>query len=207
MNRRCLPLLVVAPLGVGGPAFADAEHYEQIRVDGGVTGSTVAVSERNGVGFVAEVKAMANDNVALGGRIEFAVMFGGHVGQDNVPMDVTMAACGLLKGEYLFGTGTVRPFVGLGAGLYTIGSHSIQAGPNTQGIETKVGDYFGIAPQLGIDLGRMRLAATYNAIIGAGIDVHETVGAMQHITSVSQNYLSVELSFRFGGGPKPDRVP
>jgi outer membrane protein X len=204
MSRRWLPLLVVAPLGVGGPAFADAEHYEQIRVDGGMTGSTVAVSDRNGVGFVAEVKAMATDNIAIGGRVEFAVMFGGHLGQDNLPLDITMAACGLVKGEYLFGTGTVRPFVGLGAGLYTIGSHSIAAGPNTEGIQTKVGDYFGIAPQLGVDLGRVRLAATYNAIIGAGIDVHETMGAT---TSVSQNYLSIELSFRFGGGPKQNGVP
>ena len=112
--------------------------------------------------------------------------------------------CGLVKGEYLFGTGTVRPFVGLGAGLYTIGSHSIAAGPNTQGIQTKVGDYLGFAPQLGVDLGRVRLAATYNAIVGAGIDVHETAGAT---TSVSQNYLSIELSFRFGGGPKQNGVP
>jgi hypothetical protein len=196
------PFVVVSIVGAA-PAFAEAEHYEQIRVDGGMTGSTVAVSERNGVGGMAEVKAMVNDNLAIGGRVEIAVMFGGHLGQDNLPIDVAMAACALLKGEVLLGTGPVRPFVGFGAGLYTIGSHSIDAGPTTHGIYTKVGDYFGVAPQVGVDLGRMRLAVTYNAIVGAGIDVHQRMGTADQTTTVSQNYLSLELSFRFGGGPKP----
>jgi outer membrane protein X len=200
MMRHGSLLLAVASLGLGESAFAETQHAEQIRVDGGVTGTSVAIANRDGVGFVAEVKAMANDHVAIGGRVGFDAMFGGHVGRDNLPLDVTMAACALLKGEYLFGTGSVRPFVGLGGGLYTIGSHSIDAGPNTQGIHTKVGDYFGIAPQLGLDLGRVRVAMTYNAIVGAGIDVHDTVGTTEMTTSVSQNYLSLELAFRFDGG-------
>jgi hypothetical protein len=149
---------------------------------------------------------MVHDNVAIGGRVGFDVLFGGHIGRDDLPLDVTMAAYGLLKAEYLFGTEMVRPFVGLGAGLYTIGSHSIDGGPNTAGIYTKVGDYLGIAPQVGVDVGRVRFAVTYNAIVGAGIDVHETVGAMQQTTSVSQNYLSLELAFRFGGGRKLEPV-
>lgn len=193
-------LLVAIALGVGEPAFADVERHE-IRVDGGMLGSSVAISDRDGVGFATEIKEMVNSNLAVGGRVELDMMFGGHVGQDNLPLDFTMAACGLVKGEYLFGAGTVRPFVGFGAGLFSIGSHSIQDGPNTHGIHTKVGDYFGVAPQLGVDVGRLRLAMTYHAILGAGIDVHETVGTTEMTTTLSQNYLSLELSFRFGGPP------
>ena len=64
----------------------------------------------------------------------------------------------------------------------------------------QTGRYFGVAPQIGIDLGRVRLAATYNAILGASLEVHQTVGDVEQTSSASQNYLSLELSFRFGGG-------
>ena len=198
--RASSSLLVAIALGIGEPAFADVERHE-IRVDGGMLGSSVAISDRDGVGFATEIKGLVNDHISVGGRVELDIMFGGHIGQDDLPLDVTMAACGLVKGEYLFGAGTVRPFVGFGAGLFSIGSHSIDGGPNTQGIHTTVGDYFGVAPQLGVDVGRLRLGMTYHALIGAGIDVHETVGTTQMTTKVSQNYLSLELSFRFGGPP------
>lgn len=204
---RWLVPLVVLSLVESEQAFAEAEHYEQIRVDGGMTGSTVAITDRNAVGGMAEVKAMVTDHLAIGGRVEILVMFGGHLGQDDLPLDVGLAGCGLLKGEYLLGNGAVRPFAGLGVGVYTIGSHSIQGGPNTQGIQTEIGNYFGVAPQAGVDLGRVRFAVIYNAIVGAGLDVRETIDGVEQTKTFSQNYLSLELSFRFGGGPKPQAMP
>jgi hypothetical protein len=111
-----------------------------------------------------------------------------------------MSACGLLKGEYLLGTGAVRPFVSLGAGVYSMGSHTFVSGPDGEaGISTTTGRYFGVAPEVGIDLGRVRLAATYNAILGADVEYRRTSGGIEHRESFSQSYLSLELSFRFGG--------
>jgi hypothetical protein len=183
-------------------AIADSEHFEQIRVDGGLTGSSVGVSDRDGVGMVTEIKGMVHDNLAIGGRVEVAMMFGGHVGQDALPLNFAMAACGLLKAEVYAGSGQIRPFVGLGVGGYTIGSQTIDAGPNTAGIQSAVGRYIGIAPQLGVDLGRVRLAATYNALVGASLEVHDVVGTTMRTSRMSQNYLSLELSFQFAGGRK-----
>lgn len=127
-------------------AFAESENYEQIRVDGGITGSSVSVSERSGTGMVAEIKMMVHDNLAVGGRVEVAVMFGGVVGADDLPLDVAMAACGLAKGELYLGDAPVRPFVSLGVGGYTIGSQTVDSGPNTSGIYQQTGRYFGVAP-------------------------------------------------------------
>lgn len=189
--RAALLLLLIA----AGPAYAD-----DIRVDFGLTGSSVGVSGRDGTGLVTEIKGMVNDNLAVGGRVEMAVMFGGHVGQDELPLDIAMAACGLVKAEMYLAPGQIRPFVGLGAGAYTIGSQTIDSGPNTAGITSRTGRYFGIAPQIGIDLGRVRLAATYNAILGASLDVYDTT--TMRTSSVSQNYLSLELSFQFATGRK-----
>jgi len=205
-RARCLVLFVLV---LGEPAFAESEHYEQIRVDMGMTGSSVAVSDRNGVGFVAEIKVNAHDNIAIGGRVEIAVMFGGSLGAEELPFG--LAAAALAKGEYLLGTGPVRPFAGLGAGLYSMGSHTIVSDPNGgSGISTTSGRYFGVAPEVGLDLGRLRLAMTYNAILGTSVEYRQTSGGIEHRESLSQSYLSLEMSFRFGGGKKhfaPAPVP
>ncbi len=191
---------------VAGDAGAEAEHYEQVRVDAGMTGSTVGVSDRNGVGFVAEIKVNAHDNLAIGGRVEMAVMFGGRVADEELPFG--MASSGLIKGEYLLGTGVVRPFAGLGAGVYSIGSHTIVSDPaGASGISTTTGRYFGVAPAVGLDLGRVRIAASYNAIIGTSVEYRTTSGGVEQRETFSQNYLSLELLFRFGGARKPAAPP
>lgn len=197
---RALALAMV--LCSGSAAFAESEHYEQIRADGGLTASSVGVSDRNGAGMVVEIKGMVHDNLAIGGRVEVAMMFGGHLGRDALPLNIAMAACGLLEAEVYGGSGRVRPFIGLGVGGYTIGSQTIESGPNTTGIHSAIGRYLGIAPQLGVDLGRVRLGATYNALLGASLEVHDMVGTVMQTSRVSQNYLSLELSFQFAGGRK-----
>jgi hypothetical protein len=59
-----------------------------------------------------------------------------------------------------------------------------------------------VAPQLGIDLGRVRVSATYNAILGAYLELRNTVGGAQETTRRSQNWLSLEVAFQFAGGRK-----
>jgi hypothetical protein len=198
--RRTLAGVGVAGLcALVGEARAESEHYEQIRVDAGMTGSSVGVSDRNGVGFVAEIKVNQHDNVAIGGRVELAVMFGGQIGDEDLPFG--MSASGLVKAEYLLGTGTVRPFAGIGAGMYSMASHTIVGDDmGTSGISTTTGRYFGIAPNVGLDLGRLRLAATYNAIVGTSVEYRWTTGGVAHRETYSPDYLSLEVSFRFGGG-------
>lgn len=187
-------------------ASTDAIADPVIRFDIGMTGSTVGTSGRNGAGFVAEVKAYANDMLSIGGRLEVAMMFGGVVGNDELPLDIGMAACGLLKAEYYFLPGHIRPFVSLGAGVYTLGSQRIESGPNTSGINTQTGNYFGVAPQVGVDLWRVRLAATYNTIVGASLEYVET-GPTQETNRLSRNYFSLELSFQLGGRKKATSTP
>jgi len=203
---RALVLTALVSLVGTRAAHAESEHFEQIRVDGGLGASKTAIDDRGGFSMIAEVKAMVHDDLAIGGRVEIAMIYGGVFGMDELPLDFTLAASGLVKGElYLPGSQRylVRPFVGLGAGPYTIGSHQIQSGPNTDGISTGIGRYFGVAPQVGIDIGPVRIAATYNAILGATLETRDRVGTATEITRISQNYLTLELSFRFAGGRKP----
>lgn len=196
-------LLIVA--AASADVQAEAEHYENVRVDAGVTGSTTGISGRNGSGMVVEIKGMAHDNIGIGARVEMAVMFGGELGNDNTDVGIAMAASGVIKAEYLLGREFVRPFVGLGAGGYsinTIGTRSSDQAPNGSRLTSVTGRYFGVAPQVGVDLGPVRIAATYNAILGAQLELIEDIGGVDRTTHHSQNFLSIELSYQFAGGRK-----
>lgn len=167
--------------------IAARAHGDPVRVDAGITGST-ALDDRSGTGFVVEIKGRAREHLAIGGRVELAVMFGGHVASADLPFG--MSACGLVKAEYDAGRGAVRPFAGLGAGVYAASAYTIDGGD----ISSTTGHYVGVAPELGVDLGRVRVAATYNAILGTSVEYR--AGAQR--ATYSPSYLSLELSFRFG---------
>lgn len=211
MHRYLGGFIALAALLAGAHvAAAQAANYNPIRVDSGLSGTYVSASGRGGFGAVVEPKFSIHDQVSVGFRLEAAVMFGGSFGNDgSTKMELGAAAAVLAKGEYLLTTSGVRPFVGLGLGMFDIASQSVAAGPMTAAIDQRAGRYFGVAPQLGIDLGRLRLAATYNAILGADIEVRQTIGGVDQSASYSQNYLTFEMSFRFGGGRivRPAPVP
>jgi outer membrane protein X len=204
----CLVAVAAASLFELASAHAQARSYEPIRVDSGLIGSYVSASGRAGFGGVVEPKFNVHDNIAVGARFEGAIMFGGEIGPDSgTKVQLGVVAAGLIKGEYLVGTSAVRPFIGFGLGVFDMISQSVEAGPGTAGVDQRAGRYFGIAPQLGINLGRLRLAATYNMILGADIEVRQMVGNVEQSTTYSQNYLSFEMSFRFGGRKKPHAPP
>ncbi len=193
-------------LVAGQQAVGAEQHDDHLRVDCGMTGSTVAISDRNGVGFIVEIKVNTHENIALGGRVETAVMFGGRVRDEELPFGFLAAA--LIKGEYLVGSASVRPYVAFGLGLYSMSSHSIVSESNGRsGFSTTTGRYFGVAPEAGVDLGRLRLALTYNAIAGTSVEHRHTTGGVEHRESFSHNYLSLQASFRFVGGAGPKKAP
>jgi outer membrane protein X len=195
---------VAAVIATATDARAQAEHYDVFRFDSGLTGTYVSASGRGGFGAVIEPKWYVHDNIAIGARFEGAVMFGGAIDQmsGDTQMDMGGVASAMAKGEYLLGTAPIRPFAGLGVGVFDIASQSLAAGPTTTGIDQKAGRYFGVSPQIGVDLGRLRLAATYNKILGADIEVRQMIGNVEQKAQFSQDYLTFELTFRFGGRKK-----
>lgn len=66
-------------------------------------------------------------------------------------------------------------------------------------MKQNAGSYFGVAPQVGLELGGFRLSATYNRILGADVEVRQQVGGEVETKKYSQNYFTVELGFRIGG--------
>ncbi len=109
------------------------------------------------------------------------------------------------KGDYYLTTSVVRPFVGLGLGWYKIteGSQSVSTGASSAAIVQSAGAYsgFGVAPQLGINLGGFRLAVTYTKLLGGNrVMVTQAVGAAPVETKLATSFFAFELGGTFSGG-------
>lgn len=200
----------IALLSLGSSsAFADdmpSEHYFPARVDVGLIGTYLPTGlGGGGFGGVVEPKFLLTDNIALGFQFQGELSFGGSVGADGTSVGIGAVAATLAKGEYLFTRhGNVRPFAGLALGLYDIASESVSAGSSNASVDQKAARTFGIQPEVGVDLGPVRLAVAYNLMLGTEVEVEQMVGNTTTTASYSENYLMFELGFRIGGGFHPD---
>jgi len=181
-------------LGVAS-ASAQSENYKAFKVDVGTLYAVPGGDDiKAGIGFYFEPKYNVSDNIAVGLKMEWAVM--GSADKDGQSYDVSALGTYQLTGDYYFGDSKVRPFVGLGTGIYSIGSVeqkvNISAGGSTVNIDGNYdyGSKFGFAPRAGVLLGHFRLGLEYNIITGIE-------SAME-----SRNYLSFKLGFEIGGGRK-----
>ncbi|WP_165921901.1 outer membrane beta-barrel protein [Natronoflexus pectinivorans] len=197
MNRK-IGILVIAILVSVTSAFSQSELYKPFKVDVGFLYASPMGGDdvSGGIGFYIEPKYNYTDNIALGLKLEWAIL-----GSSDVEgMDVSVSGIGTyqLTGDYYFNTNRVRPFAGLGVGLYSLGSVDFKADVNDPndiwgdelGMSLDYGTKFGFAPRVGVVLGSFRVGMEYNVI--TGID-----SALE-----SRNYLSFKFGFEIGGGKK-----
>lgn len=213
MNVTIPRLLAVLSLLAAAPvARAQARSYQPIRVDLTVFGA-YAPSDATawGIGAAVEPKFNLTDNVSIGLRLEGS----GFVTQDvsvssggsevSVSQGARAVSAYLAKADYYFGTSSSRPFVGLGLGLYKIGSasQSVSGGSVVQSAAAL--DGFGFCPQIGVNFGGFRMAATYHMVTGGDLVVAtQAVGAPAPTeVKLSKNFLAFEIGGTFGGNPRP----
>jgi outer membrane protein W len=141
---------------------------------------------KGGVLFAIEPKYAINDNIALGLRMEAAVMARATTdasGQEFTG-DVKASGSYLATADYYFNTNKFRPFAGLGAGIYSNAAVAVNSG--TAESEVAASTKFGAAPRVGFEYGHFRMAAEYNVVGKTG--------------SINNNYLGIKLGFFIGGG-------
>ncbi|WP_224367421.1 hypothetical protein [Hyalangium versicolor] len=162
-----------------------------------------------GLGAVIEPKWNITDSIAAGFRFDGGFTFGSSISQEQVSASLGASVATLTKGEYLFGDSGVRPFVGLGAGMYILMGQSAKATQDGAGATQEAGRYFGVAPQVGIDFGPVRLAATYNHILGGDFVVRQDVSVGVEADRIQRNYFQLELSGRLFkvNGPRNRSIP
>ncbi len=141
---------------------------------------------KGGVLFAVEPKYAVNNNIALGLRMEAAVMARSSVSSTNDQFKTDVKASGsyLLTGDYYFNTNTFRPFAGIGAGLFSIAAGYVES--NGEVVEVAAGNKFGFTPRLGFEVSHFRMAIEYNMAGKTG--------------SLNNNYLGIKLGAFIGGG-------
>jgi hypothetical protein len=210
MNRLALPLLAALALAAT-PALAQTRNYQPIRVDLTVYGAHASADATSwGGGVALEPKYNVTDQLAVGLRFDAA----GFVTQDvrvssgtneaSVSQGARAVTTFLAKADYYLTTTYARPFVGLGMGLYRIGagSQEVSSGTNVTVVQSaQAFRGFGIAPQVGVNFGGFRLAATYHAVLGGDLVVAtQAVGTTErNEVRLSKSFFSFELGGTIGG--------
>ncbi|HYV43344.1 MAG TPA: hypothetical protein VFA20_00725 [Myxococcaceae bacterium] len=162
MNRATLAALFVC---LAIPAAASAEESNPLarfHTHGGVAFAFAPGSPNAyGIGAVAEPVFSIFDQLRVGLRADGEVLVGLDIGGSNVYAGLHILAGALPKIEFDLLGGDIRPFVGFGAGVYTV----VVLGGGTGGATAIAGTGFGVMPQLGINFGGFRIAAQYHAVL------------------------------------------
>jgi outer membrane protein X len=195
MRTKIAAFVVVAAFG--SSARAQAQNYQPVRVDLTLViayGGSGDISAWGG-GLAVEPKYNLTDQLSLGLRLEYS----GLVSQSYTlaGLDLSVSARGVLallaKADYYLTTSSSRPFVGLGAGYYSIGSSDV----GSTGLSAEAFSGFGVFPQFGVNFGHFRLAVGYHAIFG---EAQTVVVAGIAPPTLSKNYVAFEIGGTFGGG-------
>ena len=124
-----------------------------------------------GVVVAIEPKYSVIDQISVGLRMEAALMAG--IDKDRKKGGLTASGSYLVTGDYYFSNNKLRPFAGLGAGVFT----------NSDGI-SDVNSKFGLMTRAGIEYSHLCLGFEYNF-------VPDKAG-----------YLSLKIGVCIGGGRK-----
>jgi outer membrane protein W len=205
-------MFAIACLAFAPPARAQGASYQPIRVDLTVYGAYASAdANAYGIGAAVEPKYNLTDHLALGLRFEGAAFATqavsvGPTGSQQVSVSQSARALTayLVKADYYLTTSYVRPFVGLGLGLYRIASGS-QSISGTGGITQQASSFsgFGLCPQVGVNFGSFRLAGTYHVITGKDqVVVTQAVGGAPTEVKLSKSFFAFEIGGTFGGAPR-----
>ncbi|TLX71160.1 hypothetical protein E9993_21060 [Labilibacter sediminis] len=194
--KKILLILVVA-LATMSNSFAQSSDYKAFKVDvGGLYAIPAGEAAGAGAGFYLEPKYNVTNNIAVGLKMEWAVM-GASSDFDNV--SISAIGSYQLTGDYYFTENKVRPFAGLGVGIYSLGSvdFDVEVDPFAEDFAVEesfdFGSKFGFAPRVGLLMGHFRAALEYNVITGVDTGFEDFD---------NKNYLSIKLGFEIGGGKK-----
>lgn len=195
MKKLLLPcLLIFSSLSFGQDHF----FRNDVTLGGAMTFGNL---KSYGISVASEPKFFFNPNISVGLRLEGDVLFGAKIATsaEDVSAGMSARAAFLLKGEYYFGDGNTKPFVGLMGGYYT----QANVGGGTGGAYAYGGRSFGGAPEVGVTFGNFRLSALYHLVAGKdNIGVTVSSGSTENI-AIGRSYFVFQLGFRtFGFGDK-----
>ena len=184
MKRMLLGIIVL-----GTFSFANAQTFKPFRADAmlgyAIPGGT---GSKGGVIAAFEPHYAVNDNISLGLRFEAAITARAAIDKNGNSVSGSVKASGsyLVTGDYYFNTSNFRPFIGLGAGMFSLAAVDVAVDSSNTSQSVAAGTKFGFTPRVGFDLGHFRMAVEYNIAGKTG--------------TINNNYLGIKMGFFIGGG-------
>ncbi|NNC94685.1 MAG: hypothetical protein HKN92_03925 [Chitinophagales bacterium] len=192
-----LLMIVVLITATTACSFGQDRKYSKVKGELGLTGD-ILTGKMSGGGFgaFAELKYNVTDRISTGIRLGGDVLLGGKVTGSTTSIGARAAASFLAKGEYYLTDSKVRPFAGLGMGVYSTGSSTSTVSESGGASASATGGTsFGVMPQFGANFGSFRMALQYH-ILTSKEQVSVNVGQVE---SIGRNWLSFDLGFTIGG--------
>lgn len=201
MKKFALSLLLLAIVAICNAQLQSP--FKPFKVDlslgYAIPGGTGA---KGGVLFALEPKYEVIPNLSVGLRMEGAVMARGTVDANGNAADVDVKAAGsyLLTGDYYFTQSTVRPFAGLGLGIYSLAA----ASANTNGTTAAggAGSKFGEMVRVGVELSHFRIGLEYNIVPSTKLETIDPTSEGKSTYTTKNGYLGIKLGFCIGGGKR-----
>jgi len=194
--------LILCLIVAGSSAFSQSD-LKPFKVDLSVGYAIPGGSgSKGGVLFVTEPKYAVMSNLAIGLRLEGALVarFNGY-DQDGNPVDASVKASAsyLATADYYFtNTYSVRPFAGAGVGIFTLAG--IESSSNSG--EISVGSKFGEMVRAGVEIGHFRLGIEYNIVPKTTFTGYDSDGNVTNGLTSKNSYIGIKIGVCLGGGPR-----
>jgi hypothetical protein len=166
--------------------FSQDKIFKPFKVDCGLTCDIPTADDAStGIGFYVEPRYGINEKLSVGLKLENDFLGSGNVEINYVSVNVsyTRIFSIMMTGDYYFSTENVRPFIGLGLGMFKKYISGVSTSVVGVDIGTTSKTSFGFEPRVGLNIGHFRIAALYNY---TGKEISD--------------YLGIQLGFEFGGG-------
>jgi outer membrane protein X len=177
--------------------ISNAQNFKPFKVDVS-TGYAIPGGKgaKGGILFAVEPKYAVISNLSVGLRFEAAVMARGYADQTGSTTEVDVKAAGsyLATADYYLTENTVRPFAGVGAGLFSLAS----ASADNNGGSAGAGSKFGGLVRAGVEISHFRLGIEYNLVPATTVTVFD--GNSTYESKAKNGYIGIKIGAVIGGG-------
>ena len=185
--------------------FVKAQGFSPFKVDLAVGAAIPQGSgAKGGVLFSLEPKYAVIQRLSVGMRMEAAVMARGFQSSDgsSTSADVAASASYLVTSDYYYTNFAFRPFTGVGAGIYSFASASV----NNQGFGGSSGTRFGTMVRSGFEAGHFRMAFEYNIVGKTSQTTVDGSGNTKTTVTSRNSYMGIKIGFFIGGGRRKEQT-
>jgi hypothetical protein len=165
----------------GAPTY----HQFKVDVDLGYASPSSGNGTKAGATFTIEPHYRLSDDFALGLRVEGAALGYETINTSgNKKIKASLLTSFSATADYYLANGGFRPFIGGGAGFYTVQAVAGNSESGTVTTSRPGSTNFGFFPRIGFEASHFRLSGAYNVV------------------GNSSNYASITIGFFLGGGKK-----